>query len=127
MAYFDSNRQATRGLRVWRQVLASIAARMIAPPASEAGPGFSPCASHAQTGLSAGSSNKTVVASNAGTWRIARVTKTYASPICSTPRYTITAALTAFVGVAGNAMGSATKNLITDRAVTVAVAAWSAP
>src|SRR5579884_3340478 len=65
-----------RARRFCHQALASVVRRMIAPPASERGAGFSPWASHVQTGLSAGSSSRRIVASKAGTERMPRVRQT---------------------------------------------------
>ena len=50
-----------------------VAPMMMAPPARAQRDGISPCSHQDQKGLIAGSSCSIVVASKAGTWRIARV------------------------------------------------------
>src|ERR1039458_7341539 len=56
-----------------RHVFTSVAERITAPPPIAHLDGVSPCSHHVQNGLIAGSSCSIVVASNAGTCRIARV------------------------------------------------------
>src|SRR5205823_5071722 len=52
--------------------LSAVAVRITAPPITASGPGVSPCASHAHTGLSTGSTRRNSDASSAGTCVIAR-------------------------------------------------------
>src|ERR1022692_1051820 len=53
--------------RFCHHAFASVADRISTPPAIELAAGRSPCTSHTQTGFSAGSRSRTVVASKAGT------------------------------------------------------------
>src|SRR5205807_7447417 len=57
---------------VSRHDLSAVAVRITAPPMAASGPGVSPCASHAHTGLSTGSTSKNSEASSAGTRVMAR-------------------------------------------------------
>src|SRR5439155_26998332 len=68
------------------QDLSTVAVRMTVPPIAASGPGVSPCASQAHTGLSTGSTSRNSEASSAGTRVMARDRNTYASPSWNTPR-----------------------------------------
>src|SRR3989449_3950002 len=78
----DRVRARLHAATTWVSVhaLSAVAVRITAPPITASGPGVSPCASHAHTGLSTGSTSRNRDASSAGTRVIARDRNTYASP-----------------------------------------------
>src|SRR6266478_3194211 len=68
------DRTGAHAATIWLsvQALRAVAVRMTAPPTTASGPGVSPCASQAHTGLSTGSTKRNSEASSAGTRVMAR-------------------------------------------------------
>src|SRR5688500_544092 len=68
------------------QVRSVVAPKITTAPASAHALGVSSCTSQDQIGLSAGSTRRTIAASNAVTFRTPVASRLYATPICTTPR-----------------------------------------